>query len=473
MSKHRRHALTKNLILALMLLVIANTIMGLSLALQSRYAIQTLIHQRMLDISNTAAAMIDGDAMKDLTKEDAGSYAYEQALSTLRVFQENIELEYIYAINVEEDGTFTFSVDPAIEDPGEFGSPVITTKALQQAAAGKAAVDQQPYEDEWGRFYSAYSPVYDSEWNVPVVVAVDFSAEWVENQISQYVLTITIVIGVSLFLGIWLALFISSKSRKRFSELNSKMADLEEGFKELNKIMMKSSIQKLELISDDNHRELLQTIASGEIYGTEDDEDEISEIGMNLHSMQKQLKRYISFLYSQTYKDEMTGVNNKSAYQLTIKNMNQAIAEKRANFAVGFFDINELKAINTNYGFEIGDELLLKTAALLKEIFISKNVYRIASDEFIIIIENKTKLDMKDYFQRLDGKINQYNAEHKDYPDLSVAKGLNVFQPEESQDYRQVLIKAEAAMREDKAEFYKQKYGPEEEEIPEEPPVQE
>ena len=60
------------------------------------------------------------------------------------------------------DKEFVFSVDPTIEDPGEFGSPVMYTDALYKAANGTAAIDEEPYSDAWGKIYSAYSPVFDS-----------------------------------------------------------------------------------------------------------------------------------------------------------------------------------------------------------------------------------------------------------------------------------------------------------------------
>ena len=35
-----------------------------------------------------------------------------------------------------------------------------------------AAVDKEPYGDRWGRFYSAYTPVYDSTGHIGGIVAV-------------------------------------------------------------------------------------------------------------------------------------------------------------------------------------------------------------------------------------------------------------------------------------------------------------
>ncbi|MBR0484715.1 MAG: GGDEF domain-containing protein [Oscillospiraceae bacterium] len=453
--RRKRTSLNLNMIFALILLVTANTIMGAVMAHLSRTAMKSLIHDRMLDISNTAAAMLDGDAMCQLTAEDKDSEEYQKAMDTLRIFQENIELEYIYAINVEPDGSFTFSVDPTVEDPGIFGEPVVSTKALQKASQGIPSVDNTPYEDAWGSFYSAYTPVFDSQNQIAVIVAVDFNADWYEQQISKNIITIVIIIAISLLSGILLSIFISDKSRQRFHQIDEEMMELKEGFKDLNRIMIKSSIEKLDTITDANHRTLLKTLASGETYGNPENEDEISELGNDLHTMQEELRRYIAFIYSQTYVDDLTGVGNKPAYQDTVKRLDMPEDNQFLPFTVAFFDINELKHINTVYGFEKGDETLQATANILKDVFYKDNVYRLASDEFIVILEGKTMQDMEQHFSDFDEDIRLYNEKHPNSPRLAVAKGCLERPAGSRLPYRQVFIKAEAAMRENKAEFYR------------------
>ncbi|MDO4989135.1 MAG: hypothetical protein Q4E45_01385, partial [Eubacteriales bacterium] len=155
-----------------------NLALGAALMQQSRRAMKTLIDERMLDVVNTAAAMLDGDVLDRLRAEDKGSPEYQAVLNTLVVFRDNINLAYIYYVRDMGDGTFTFGIDSDPIAPGEFGSPVSYTDALARAGKGTPSVDETPYEDEWGRFYSAYSPVFDSSGKVAGVVTVDFEAAW-------------------------------------------------------------------------------------------------------------------------------------------------------------------------------------------------------------------------------------------------------------------------------------------------------
>lgn len=98
-----------------------------------------------------------------MSPADEGTEAYESIMRTLTYFQDNIDLKYIYCIRDTGDGTFTFGLDPTVEDPGEFGSPIVRTEALEKASKGTPSADEVHYEDAWGSFYSAYSPVYDSK----------------------------------------------------------------------------------------------------------------------------------------------------------------------------------------------------------------------------------------------------------------------------------------------------------------------
>ena len=76
------------------LLVVMITL-GYLLVRQAEKSMITLLQTRMLDISNTAAAMIDGDVMETVTPEDKGTEGYESIMRTLTYFQDNIDLKYM------------------------------------------------------------------------------------------------------------------------------------------------------------------------------------------------------------------------------------------------------------------------------------------------------------------------------------------------------------------------------------------
>jgi sensor histidine kinase regulating citrate/malate metabolism len=61
---------TRILIIISLFLLSANAVLGTIMLHQSKSAMKTLIQQRMLDISNSAADLLDGDALAVIEAED-------------------------------------------------------------------------------------------------------------------------------------------------------------------------------------------------------------------------------------------------------------------------------------------------------------------------------------------------------------------------------------------------------------------
>ena len=172
-----------------MILLISSILFCSVSVYRERSAIRKAIQQRMLDIANCASASVDGDVLRDLKKEDVGSDVYKDMYNKLAIFRDNVELEYIYSIKDEGNGQFVFTMDLDQVSPASYGDSVKYTDALASAAKGKASVDEVPYSDKWGEFYSAYSPVFDSKGQIAGIIAVDFTAEWFEAQLSAQMRT--------------------------------------------------------------------------------------------------------------------------------------------------------------------------------------------------------------------------------------------------------------------------------------------
>ena len=201
---------TKIILMVEVVLILSASIFCVVSIISSRVGIRKAIRQRMLDIANCASGSVNGDSLEKLTAEDADTAEYREVYNALAVFRDNVELEYVYGIKDEGGGRFTFTVDPALMNASVFGEEVTYTEALAAAAKGKASVDEEPYTDAWGRFYSAYSPVFDSAGNVAGIIGADFSVEWFESQLSAQthstVVSYCVILLVTLAAGALLSL---------------------------------------------------------------------------------------------------------------------------------------------------------------------------------------------------------------------------------------------------------------------------
>ena len=191
----------KLLILIYGILLLISVVIGSAIVVRYKNNMKQQLQARMLDVLKVAGALLDGDVLESLQSRDKDTDGYKKTYETLRVFQENFNLKYIYLVRDMKDGTFSFTIDPDPVSPGAFGEPVESTDALINASNGIPSFDSEPYEDRWGRFYSAYSPIFDSKGKVGGIIAVDIDAKQYENQVWEYILSTVIISIISIFAG--------------------------------------------------------------------------------------------------------------------------------------------------------------------------------------------------------------------------------------------------------------------------------
>lgn len=416
------------LLIGLFLLAV-NICLGLVLIRQSSAAMRSLIESRMLDVANTAAALLDGDTLKTLQADDEGTPAYQNVYKMLTCFEDNIELEYIYCVRDLGGGEFVFMIDPDAVAPGEFGEHIPYTDALYQASLGAPGVDKVPYEDNWGRFYSAYSPVFDSEHGVAGIVAVDFSAEWYENQISQQLRTTLLLSGLSLLLGVVIAAMLVTNYRKRFRQALDEMNVVSDGIETLVHEVAPRILVRPKPEAED--------LPAG---------DELAELGSRIRSLENQLSEQISLVRSQAYIDGLTGLANRTAYEDRVKQLEEEIENEAAAFSLAMFDLNGLKEINDLHGHQQGDRVITEAASVLREVFGNERLYRIGGDEFIAVLEGARR-DAESLLTAVARRLAERSS-------VTAASGCAVFDPESDTGYRDVFKRADNAMYNDKKQYY-------------------
>ena len=415
--------------LMIVFLLVVNITLGYLLVRQAKKSIITLMQTRMLDISNTAAAMIDGDVLKSVTPADKGTEGYETIMRTLTYFQDNIDLKYIYCIRDEGDGTFTFGLDPTVEDPGEFGSPIVYTEALGKASKGTASADNEYYEDSWGKFYSAYSPVFDSKGNVAGIIAVDFSAEWYDNQLATLTRTTLIVAFLSLLLGAAIVVTIVSRNEQKIGSIHSQLNEL-------------STTLMQEMKNDPEDTE-----ASTQEPDQNSEPVSIESLGAHIQSMQTELKTQIAQVHGHAYQDGLTGVKSKQSYLEMEKALNDKMAKGALpDFGIVVCDVNGLKRINDTLGHAAGDEYIRKACKMICDIFGHSPVYRIGGDEFVVILTGRDFENRK----MLMHELHRRSAAHIESNDAVVSGGLGDYVPDQDRNVHEVFERADSAMYEEK-----------------------
>ena len=182
--------------------------------------------------------------------------------------------------------------------------------------------------------------------------------------------------------------------------------------------------------------------------------EELAEANSKLAEANGKLEQANRQLSELAVTDALTGIGNKTAYFAKVREMDAEIAAGRASFTVAVFDLNGLKTINDNYGHECGDKAIVDAAVVLISVFGRNRIYRIGGDEFISVLEGEDEI--AGLFEALDGAITEANKRETEYKSpLSMSKGYAVYDRKRDGEYREVAHRADDAMYEDKAEYYK------------------
>ena len=415
------------------LLLAANILLGLILVNRTSRTMRQMLEKNMLDITNTAAGLMDGDRLGALTEDDVGGDYFNAVIKTLSVFQDRVEIEYIYAVKQVGPEEFVFTVDPDPVDPGAFGEEVLFTYALGQAGKGVPTVDSAAVQDRWGNFYSAYSPVFDSAGAVAGIIGVDFDAVWYEHQLRGLSRTVTLITLLTVVIGAAVIFLITSRTQRRFHSLSQELAVLSGDVDELMSVITSTPGYQ------DSQPPEPPPAPSAE------KKDGIGMLSDKIRAVEGNVKRYLDYAHRQASTDALTGVGNTTAYQSRITALDERAGD--AAYAVAMFDVDRLKHVNDLYGHACGDMVIRAAASVLSGVFGPENVYRIGGDEFLAVAEGTDEAGMAALRAQAEASAAAYRLPEACCGEtLSLSGGAAAFRPGEDADFRAVFIRADESM---------------------------
>ena len=89
-------------------------------------------------------------------------------------------------------------------------------------------------------------------------------------------------------------------------------------------------------------------------------------------------------LYTAMFKDVLTDVNNRISFSMEMDNHQSNDANP---WYYAIFNIADFSGINSRFGNDTGDWLLVRTVEILKQVFKASTVYRTGSDEFVVVLD--------------------------------------------------------------------------------------
>ena len=163
----------------------------------------------------------------------------------------------------------------------------------------------------------------------------------------------------------------------------------------------------------------------------------------------KKAEDYLRYLGTH---DVMTGVYNRAFFEETLQKLE---ANRNDPISVIILDLNGLKTANDTLGHHAGDNLIRRTAEVLKAAIESGYIAaRIGGDEFIIIMPDVNGQAANEFMERIQSLVMMNNKYYR-APELSLSLGAATSEPGVSLE--KVISLADDAMYSNKGLYYRRR----------------
>lgn len=183
--------------------------------------------------------------------------------------------------------------------------------------------------------------------------------------------------------------------------------------------------------------------------------DEVGALAESFQHTVNHLQTYINYINGLAYRDPLTGVKNKTAYQDAEQRMDRKMRQGRPEFAVIMLDINRLKYVNDTFGHDFGDMLITDACKIICKSFKHSPVYRIGGDEFVVILENGDYEHYSELLEQFQEEIDAHNKYARPDSRLSIARGIAVYNSTTDLVFANVFKRADESMYQNKADMKK------------------
>jgi diguanylate cyclase (GGDEF)-like protein len=142
--------------------------------------------------------------------------------------------------------------------------------------------------------------------------------------------------------------------------------------------------------------------------------------------------------------DSLTSIYNRLHFQQFLDAEIDRVKRYGSTFSIIFFDLDNFKAINDEYGHLVGDEVLSEVARLVQKANRSADIFaRYGGEEFIILTPATDIRGAALHAERLLSDINSHNFDNIDR--VTCSFGIAEYKPE-TDDVTSLLLRADTAL---------------------------
>ncbi|GFP75661.1 methyl-accepting chemotaxis protein [Clostridium fungisolvens] len=287
----------------IILVLFSSLSVGIYTYYKTKENIETTIGNTALNIVKSILSTIDAKEFSNLqNKEDMNSDYYKSLQSHLSDIRKSTGLKYLYTMRKTNDNKYIYVVDGTPTDDENFSAlgneEESVTNIFKESFNGTSGYEF--HSDEWGNLISAYTPIKDTSGNIVGVLAADFDANIMVNQLNKFKFNICVLVVAIIVVGIIIGEIFSIFLVRSLNKLKKKAELIKNGDLTI----------KFDKIGDDEIGELTQSF--GEMVNnisviTSEIKNNTKEVNSEITEMHK------SFTETSNTAEEITQVINEIA----------------------------------------------------------------------------------------------------------------------------------------------------------------
>ncbi len=413
---------------------------------------------KLSNILNYATNSIDLDDLEQSTLTGQKTEKFDNVQQLLNSLVDDFELFYLYSLFVRNDSMYHIcsGMSKAERDRGDPEIPLLApTDAYGPEEVKKYAAAQEKKEityfeedSDWGPAYTACKPFVNSMGVHFGIICADISISELHKTVNNYVIyNVLLTLGLGLLFGliliIWLRRNVTGpileleKSARHFAEKSRGKKSPDELIFDAPNIHTNNEVESLSNAISQMSQDM-RTYVQG-----------LLEAEEQARSAQEQAEDMTQL----AFKDALTHVNSKVAYDKMKETLQEQIDKGGATFGFVMIDLNNLKEVNDHYGHDCGDKYILGCCHIFCTIYKQSPIYRVGGDEFVVLLQNSDYKNKDKLIKVIESefKKTRNNTSRKPWERYSVAYGMAEYKTGDTVD--NVFKRADESMYHKKMEI--------------------
>lgn len=225
---------TKMLLQIVFLIILISALISFISIKTAEKSIESSVGSTALNIIKQISSYVNVDDLKDINQpSDMEKDSYKALHDKLEEAMKLLGVKYIYTMKKNSDGNYIYVVDGTNTESDEFSSPGDIEKDISQSITKTFDASETNYDfsysDQWGNLISAYYPLKDSDGKIIAILAADFDANSVIENMNLTVKIIIVTVFIAVIIAIVLLLVILTFVLKNLTKLTNGIKNLSKG----------------------------------------------------------------------------------------------------------------------------------------------------------------------------------------------------------------------------------------------------